>query len=50
MCRLAAYLGPRRPLADVIVAPRHSLLVQSQDAQEAKLAVNGDGFGIAMVW
>ncbi len=47
MCRLAAYLGPERALADVIVAPKHSLLVQAQDAQEAKLAVNGDGFGIA---
>ena len=47
MCRLAAYLGPARPLADVVIAPRHSLLVQSQEAQEAKLSVNGDGFGIA---
>lgn len=47
MCRLTAYSGPSRPLADVIVAPDHSLLVQAQDAQEAKLAVNGDGFGIA---
>lgn len=47
MCRLAAYLGPDRPLSDVIVAPSHSLLVQSQEAAEAKLSVNGDGFGIA---
>ena len=47
MCRLAAYIGAARPLADIVVKPRHSLLVQSQDATEAKLAVNGDGFGFA---
>lgn len=47
MCRLAAYLGPERPLADVVIAPSHSLLIQSQEALEAKLSVNGDGFGIA---
>ena len=47
MCRLAAYLGPARPLSDIIISPSHSLLAQSQDALEAKLAVNGDGFGIA---
>lgn len=47
MCRLAAYQGPPIPLENIIVAPRHSLLSQSQHATEAKLAVNGDGFGIA---
>lgn len=47
MCRLAAYLGPTRPLADVVITPNHSLVAQSQDALEAKLSVNGDGFGIA---
>jgi predicted glutamine amidotransferase len=47
MCRLAAYLGSEIPLENIIVAPRHSLLQQSQNANEAKLAVNGDGFGIA---
>ncbi|WP_417767584.1 class II glutamine amidotransferase [Stappia sp.] len=47
MCRLAAYLGAEIPLENIIARPRHSLLVQSQDAQEAKLRVNGDGFGIA---
>ncbi|WP_136443914.1 class II glutamine amidotransferase [Pacificoceanicola onchidii] len=47
MCRLAAYLGPPRALSDVIIAPSHSLIAQSQEAQEAKLSVNGDGFGIA---
>lgn len=47
MCRLAAYVGPEIPLEKIIVRPSHSLLQQSQSATEAKLAVNGDGFGIA---
>ncbi len=47
MCRLAAYLGAPLPLADLIIKPAHSLLHQSQDAQEAKIAVNGDGVGFA---
>lgn len=47
MCRLAAWIGEPVALEQVIIAPRHSLLTQSQDATEAKLAVNGDGFGIA---
>ncbi|WP_226782004.1 class II glutamine amidotransferase [Oceaniglobus trochenteri] len=47
MCRIAAYLGPTIPLENIIVRPTHSLLTQSQRATEAKLAVNGDGFGIA---
>ena len=47
MCRLAAYLGPARPLSEIVIDPSHSLIAQSQEALEAKLAVNGDGFGIA---
>ena len=47
MCRIAAYCGPEIPLENIIVRPRHSLLAQSQKAAEAKLAVNGDGFGVA---
>ena len=47
MCRLAAYLGPEIPIENIVVTPRHSLLEQSHGAAEAKLAVNGDGFGIA---
>lgn len=47
MCRLTAYLGPEIPLQNIIVLPKHSLLEQSQAATEAKLAVNGDGFGVA---
>ena len=47
MCRLAAYVGAEIPLEAIISMPRHSLLEQSQGAVESKLAVNGDGFGIA---
>lgn len=47
MCRLAAYAGPPIPIERIVVLPKHSLLEQSQHANEAKLAVNGDGFGIA---
>ena len=47
MCRIAAYCGPSIPLENIVVRPRHSLLEQSQHAVESKLAVNGDGFGIA---
>ena len=42
-----AYHGPTIPLERVIVLPNHSLLDQSQNATEAKLSVNGDGFGVA---
>lgn len=47
MCRIAAYSGPDIPLENIIVRPEHSLLEQSQHATEAKLAVNGDGFGLS---
>lgn len=47
MCRLTAYSGPSIPLENIITRPVHSLLSQSQHATEAKLAVNGDGFGFA---
>lgn len=47
MCRLAAYLGPSIPISRVVVDPTHSLLEQSLRANEAKIAVQGDGFGFA---
>lgn len=47
MCRIAAYCGPSIPLENIVIKPQHSLLEQSQHAAEAKLAVNGDGFGMA---
>ena len=47
MCRLAAYSGPTQSLSKIVIDPGHSLVVQSQLAEEAKLAVNGDGFSLA---
>lgn len=47
MCRIAAWTGAEIALEDIVIRPDHSLLTQSQHATEAKLAVNGDGFGIA---
>ena len=47
MCRLAAHIGPSVALSQIIVEPSHSLLEQSIHATEAKLAVQGDGFGFA---
>ena len=47
MCRLSAYCGAPIALEDIVITPPHSLLEQSQHATEAKMAVNGDGFGMA---
>ncbi len=47
MCRFAAYVGPEIPLERIVTLPDHSLLEQSQNATEAKMSVNGDGFGLA---
>lgn len=46
MCRLAAYLGPRIPLAQFLLQPPHSLVRQSYHPREMREArVNADGFG-----
>jgi predicted glutamine amidotransferase len=34
-------------LSEIVIDPSHSLIAQSQEALEAKLPVNGDGFDIA---
>jgi predicted glutamine amidotransferase len=47
MCRWAAYLGEPVYLEEIVSAPCHSLIAQSQSAQEAKTSTNADGFGIA---
>lgn len=47
MCRWAAYLGEELYLEEIVTAPCHSLIAQSHSAQEAKTAINGDGFGLA---
>ena len=47
MCRIATYLGPAIPIENIVTAPTHSLLSQSRDAEESKVSLNGDGFGVA---
>lgn len=47
MCRWAAYIGEEVFLEDIVTAPCHSLIAQSHRAQEAKTAMNADGFGLA---
>jgi predicted glutamine amidotransferase len=46
MCRFLAYRGESVYLDEYVCAPSHSLLRQSLRAEEAKVATNGDGFGI----
>jgi glutamine amidotransferase len=46
MCRFLAYRGTPVFLADLVCAPRHSLVHQSLHAAEAKTGTNGDGFGL----
>lgn len=48
MCRLAAYIGPNIPLAQLLLHPQHSLMKQSwepQEMKEGKLNADGYGFG-----
>ncbi|WP_349369448.1 class II glutamine amidotransferase [Salinarimonas sp.] len=46
MCRFLAYRGDPVFIADLVCAPKHSLVHQSLHAEEAKTETNGDGFGI----
>jgi glutamine amidotransferase len=46
MCRWIAYAGPAIPMSLALVEPKHSLLVQSQNAVEGAEPTNGDGFGV----
>lgn len=47
MCRMAAYLGPSITLEQFLLAPVHSLVVQSWAPRELVYAkVNADGYGI----
>ncbi|WP_419995900.1 class II glutamine amidotransferase [Streptomyces boninensis] len=46
MCRHLAWLGPERPLAEVILDPSHSLFRQSWEPRRQRHGtVNADGFG-----
>jgi ergothioneine biosynthesis protein EgtC len=48
MCRVLAYLGPERPLKELLLDPPHSLEVQSYAPKEMEEALlNADGFGVA---
>lgn len=47
MCRWAAYIGDPIYLEEIISRPDHSLIAQSQKAEECKTSTNGDGFGVA---
>ena len=46
MCRLVAYLGKEVLLADVLVKPVNSIVLQSLQARESSIPTNGDGFGL----
>lgn len=48
MCRFLAYLGPAITLDELLLAPDHSLIVQSHSPREMRSAIlNADGFGFA---
>ncbi|MBA5777303.1 class II glutamine amidotransferase [Stappia sp. F7233] len=46
MCRWLAYQGAPIFLADLVSRPGHSLIAQSRRCAEAKVDMNGDGFGL----
>lgn len=48
MCRILAYLGPELSVEELLLAPEHSLVVQSYQPKEMRGAIlNADGFGVA---
>lgn len=48
MCRHVVYLGPPRPLADLLITPPHGLVHQSWAPREMRGGgtINADGFGV----
>lgn len=48
MCRHLGYLGPRVPVGDLVLSPRHSLLEQTWAPADMRGSgsVNADGFGL----
>ncbi|MEM9152846.1 MAG: ergothioneine biosynthesis protein EgtC [Cyanobacteria bacterium P01_F01_bin.3] len=47
MCRILGYLGPSISLDKLVLAPEHSMLVQSYKPKELDSAIlNADGFGL----
>ena len=47
MCRWAAYIGKPVLLGDIISHPEHSLIDQSQHAEQSVYTTNADGVGVA---
>ena len=47
MCRWTAWIGAPIFVEDLVTVPSHSLIHQSQSANECKSPINGDGFGLA---
>jgi glutamine amidotransferase len=47
MCRWTAWIGSPIFVEDLVSVPSHSLVHQSQSANECKSPINGDGFGLA---
>jgi predicted glutamine amidotransferase len=47
MCRWAAWLGAPIFIDQVVSLPSHSLIHQSMAAEQSKIVVNADGFGLA---
>ena len=47
MCRWSAWIGDPIFLKTLIYDPEHSLVHQSQAAEECKTSINADGFGVA---
>jgi glutamine amidotransferase len=46
MCRWIAYRGEPILMEQLVAAPDHSLIFQSQHALESRASTNGDGFGV----
>lgn len=46
MCRFLCYKGSPIKLAELLYRPKHSLILQSYQAQERREPLNGDGFGV----
>ena len=46
MCRFLCYSGPDVLLADLLYRPKNSLILQSYQASERPVPLNGDGFGV----
>jgi glutamine amidotransferase len=46
MCRFLCYVGPEVLMADLLYRPKNSLILQSYQASDRPVPLNGDGFGV----